>query len=55
VLDRREGIVEMMQEFAPAFVLGRPAKTFGVALEAVPVDEQKVSMGILETSSKFVA
>ena len=38
VCDLREGIIEVMQEFSPALILGRLAKTFGVILQRLPTN-----------------
>jgi hypothetical protein len=48
VLDRRERLVEVVQEFAPPLVLRRAAKPLSVVLEAIPLDYQEVNVGAFD-------
>ena len=48
MLDGGEGVVEVMQEGFPPLVFGWAAEALGVIFEAIPLDEQQVTRGLLD-------
>jgi hypothetical protein len=54
VLDVREGVVEAVEQLAPALVLGRAPEPLRMTLQGVPPDEQKVSIGDLDAAPQLV-
>jgi hypothetical protein len=49
-----EGIVEVMQEGLPFLISRRGAEADGMVFERLPMDEQDISVGVLETAAEFV-
>jgi len=42
VLDHRERVVEVVQQSPPLLVLSRAAEAFGVVLQPIPLDQEKL-------------
>ena len=53
MLDLRKGIVVVMQQLTPTGVLRGAAEALGVGLQAVPPDEQQVSIGRLDAAPQL--
>ena len=50
VLHRRERVIEVVQELAPALIRRRTAEALGVILETLPFDEEQIAARALETA-----
>jgi len=55
MFDDGKGIVVVMQKRSPALIFRGLSETDGMVFEAIPMDEQDVSIRIFDTSLKLVA
>ena len=53
MLDRREGVVEVVEESLPALVLGGAAEADRVILERSPAHEEEVAVGGFDAAVKL--
>ena len=54
MLDRGEGVIEMMKQAAPPLILGRLSKPDRMILDGPPMDQQNVSVRDLHTATQLV-